>query len=216
MTKKPKKWNVKVPKVITKPQQRVLLAVIVVVSAGVLMLAVIAIIVMPYVNPASQRGVGANGFRAFQEHGTTINVDQVVSKDLVKEHLANKAKSVGDVEVSQVFNFDGSRTQTATYPFVRADGAKASVYVDLMLFKNQATMNDAKVTNVTMKAGTIKGNPVYYMHAQTFSSDREYRLMVIKGLKVYKFAVVQPYRKITISEVSSLALLKKLAEDAKF
>lgn len=203
------------PKVVSKGQRRLLLSVIIVLSVAILVLTFIAIIAMPYVNPASQRGVGANGFRAFQENASTINVDKIVSKDLVKEHLGAKAKSVDDVEVSRVFNLDGSRTQTATYPFVRPDGTKASVYVDVMFFKNQATLDDAKVTTSTMKAGMIAGNPAYYMHAQTFSSDREYRLMVVKGLKVYKFAMVQPYRKITISEVSSLALLKKLAEDAK-
>lgn len=194
----------------------VVLPIMLIIAGGAVVLAVIAIIVMPIVNPGSQRGVGADGFQAYQETGTTLGVDRIVTKDQVVKQLGDKAKSVSEVTASNVFNLNGNRTQTATYNFVRTDGASSSVYIDMMFFKNQNEQDGAKITTATMKAGQINGHDAYYMHAQTIGNDREYRLMVVNGLKVYKFAFVQPRSKLTISEVSALAVLKKLALEAKY
>ena len=185
------------------------------VAIGAVVLAVLSILAMPKSNPGEQRGVGANGFRAYEEKGTTLGMNDTVSKDDVVWALGKKAKSVGDPQTSNVFNLDGNRGQTLTFDLVRADGGKASLYVDLMLFKNVHEFNQAKVLASTVKeAGKIGGHPGYYMVAQTLGSDREYRLMVVNGLKVYKFVLVQPYRSITINEVGALASLKKLAGKA--
>ncbi|MDB5177177.1 MAG: hypothetical protein JWN75_845 [Candidatus Saccharibacteria bacterium] len=202
-------------KTLSRRTRLVILPIFALIAVGALVLAVITIMVMPRVDQASQRGVGANGFRAYPEDGTTLNIDKVTSKNEVITSLGNKAKSVDDVSVSKVFNFDGNRGQTATFNFIRADGARSSVYVDMMLFKNVATMNDANILDGTGKAGTIQGHPAYYMHAQTIGSDREYRLLVVNGLKAYKFVVVQPVKSITISEVGALATARKIAAEAK-
>lgn len=198
------------------PKARLALLVILSLIGGVaIVIAVISIIIVPIVNPGSQRGIGANGFQAFVEDGGSLNVVNIVSKNDVAEALGNKAKSVSDVEVSKIFNIDGTRGQTATYNFVRANGLKASLYVDLMHFADLRTYESAGITANTKDAGKVNGNQAYYMHAMTFGSEREYRLMVVKGLKVYKFVISQPYRTISINEVSALATLRKLAEKAQ-
>jgi hypothetical protein len=213
MAKKTKKRSKNISR---RGLQKKLLPLLIVVSAGVVILTVLAIIAMPIVNPGSQRGVGANGFQAFVEKNTTLHVDSVVDKSDVVKELGSKAKSVSDVDTTAVFNLNGSRTQTATYNFVRTDDVNASIYVDLMFFKNQASVDDANVTAGTMDAGKIQGLPAYYLRAVTLGSGREYRLMVVKGLKVYKFVMVQPVRNVTISEAAALATLKKLATNADF
>jgi hypothetical protein len=201
-------------KALSRRTRLVVLPLFAVIAVGAIVIAVITIIVMPRVNQGSQNGVGANGFRAYQEENSTLGIDKVVDKSEVAASLGSKAKSVGDVDISKVFNYDGNRGQTATFEFVRSDGNTSSLYVDVMLFKNVTTMNNANILAGTAKAGTIQGHPVYYMHAQTLSSDREYRLLIANGLKAYRFVVVQPYRNITISEVSALAVLRKLADKA--
>ncbi len=202
---------------ISPRMKAVILPIMLVVAGGAIVLAVLAIIIMPVINPGSQRGVGADGFQAYQETGTTLGVDRIVSRDQVVTQLGNKAKSVGsNVDISKVFNLNGNRTQTATYDFVRADGVNASIYVDMMFFKNQNDKDGANITTATMKTTQINGHEAYYMHAQTVGTDREYRLMVVNGLKVYKFALVQPRSNLTISEVSALAVLKKLALEASY
>ena len=185
------------------------------IGGGAIVIAIISIVLVPLVNPGSQKGVGADGFLAFVENGGTLSVVNAVTKQEVVDTLGNKAKSVSDAEVSKIFNIDGTRGQTVTYNFVRANGLKASLYIDLMHFGNLKTFESAGVTASTGDAGKINGHQAYYMHAQTFGSEREYRLMVINGLKVYKFVISQPYRTISINEVSALATLKKLAAKAE-
>jgi hypothetical protein len=190
------------------------LPVLVAIGAGAIAIAILSIIVVPRINPGSQRGVGANGFQAFIEPEGDLGMGSVVSKQDVEEVLGKNAKKVNDVEVTKVFNLNGNRGQTATYKFTRTDGLKVSLYVDVMAFKNVPELEAANVTEGTVDAGMVNGHHAYYMHAQTLGSDREYRVLVVNGLKVYKFVIVQPYRYITISEVTSAAALKKLAAKA--
>ena len=201
---------------LSRQKRAAILSAMIVVGAIVVILAIIAIIVTPKVNPGAQRGVGASGFQAFTEENSDLGMGTIVSKEDVAAALGDKAKVVSKVEVSKVINIDGSRGQTATYNFVRSDGARSNIYIDLMIFKNQPTFDSANVTMNTIKGGTINGLQVYYLHAQTLGSEREYRLMVTKGINVYKFVFVQPLRNITISEVAALATLKKLAAKVEF
>jgi len=188
-----------------------LLPVMAMVAIGAIVLAIVAIIAIPAYD-ARQQGVGANGFRAYEEVGTDLGVGEVVSKKVVEEKLSDKALAVDNAQVTNVFNWNGNRGQTATYDFVRSDGAAASVYIDLLQFRDTATMESQNIYKATKSAGTINGHPAYFMHAQTLGMDREYRLMVVDGLKVYKFVMTQPNRNITISEVSALAVLKQIAD----
>ena len=198
-----------------KKHKPLVLGIFAVIGVGMIVLVVLTIVAMPKINPGSQYGVGANGFRAYEEKDTSLGVDKVVSKEEVVQVLGGKAKSVSDADVSNVFNFNGDRGQTATYDFVRSDGVKATLYVDMMLFKNIPSMNNAHILTGTGDAGKVNGHPAYYMHAQTIGSQREYRLLVVNGLKAYKFVITQPYRNITINEVAALAALKKLAQKAE-
>ncbi len=186
-----------------------------IIAIGAVVLAVLSVIMVPKVEPGRQYGVGAGGFRAYEERDTTLGIDKVVSKDQVVDTLGKKAKSVDDMQVSNVFNLNDNRGQTLTYDFVRSDGVKSSLYVDVMLFKNTNALNEANIYTATAKAGAVNGHPARYMHAQTLGSEREYRLMVVNGLKVYKFVIVQPLQSITISEVAAVAALKTLANKAK-
>lgn len=194
------------------PKQRVLvLPVIVAVGAAVVVLAIIAIIATPVANRGAQRGVAANGFIAFKEEGTDIGVGKVFSKNDVASVLGDHAKSIADADVSAVFNYNGTRGQTLTYDFTRFDGYGASVYVDLKEFKNQSVLDESHIYNSTLKTDPVGDHPAYYMHAQTLGTLREYSLMVVDNLKVYRFALSQPSDRIAISEVSALAALKRLA-----
>jgi len=201
---------------LSRRKRAAILTAMIVVGAVAVVLAIVAIIVTPKVNPGAQRGVGATGFQAYAEDNSDLGMAKIVSKENVAAVLGDKAKVISNVDVSKVINVDGNRGQTATYNFVRSDGARANIYIDLMIFKNQTTFDAANVTNNTIKGGTINGLQAYYLHAQTLGSEREYRLMVIKGTNVYKFVFVQPYRNITVSEVAALATLKKLAAKVEF
>ncbi len=178
------------------------------------MLAVMSILASPKTN-TSERGVGANGFHAFVDEGADLGIGEVVSKDDVKAALGDKAKSVSEPKVSKVFNMNGDRSQTVSFDFVRADGKKAELYVDVMQFKDTSSMNSARIYAQTAKAGPVNGHEAYYMHAHTFGSMREYRLMAVNDLKAYKFVIGQTSSDITISEVSAVAALLRLAKEAK-
>lgn len=210
-----KKKSKQSSKVISRRTRLIILPIFGVIAIGTAILVVITIIVMPRADSNDQRGVGADGFRAFLEKDGDIGVARAVTKSEVVAALGNKAKSVSDVDVTKVINIGGNRGQTATYPFVRTDNTKVNLYIDVMMFKNITSLEDANVYRATLDAGKINGRQAYYLHAQTIGSDREYRLMIVNGLKVYKFVMVQPYRSITINEVAALAVLKRLAAKAE-
>lgn len=212
--KKKQRKDFKLP-VLSKRARLVVLPIMILIAAGVIVFTILAIVVMPLVNPGTQRGVGADGFKAYEESGTSVGAGNVITKEQVVAELGDRAKSVDDADVSNVFNLNGIRRQQATYDFVRADGAKANLYVDVTLFNNTASMRSANVLEATADAGKIQGHPAYYMRAFTFGSDREYRLLVVNGLKAYVFAISQPVRDIEIREVSALAVLKRLAAKAE-
>lgn len=198
-----------------KKAQLVVLPLMALVAIGAVVLAIVAIIAIPSVYDVKKQGVGAYGFKAFVEEGTDLGAGEVVSKKTVVNELGDKALKVEDVKVSGVFNLDGNRGQTATYDFLRADGTQSSVYVDIMLFKNTSAMDGAHILSGTSKAGTVQGHPTYFMLAQTVGKDREYRMMIVNGLKVYKFVMTQPSQNITIPEVAAIASLKRMAEKAE-
>lgn len=210
-----KKKTSKTPKPLSRKARMIVVPILVVVGVGAMILAVLSVIVLPRIDQGSQRGVGADGFRAYTEEDGDLGIGNVVTKAAVVTALGSKATAVSDPTVSKVFNLNGSRSQTVTYEFTRADGKTAHLYVDLMFFKNAATRDSASIYASTQKTNTIGGHPAYYMHAQTLADEREYRLMVVNDLKVYKFVVAQPSGSITINEVAALASLKKLAATAK-
>jgi hypothetical protein len=213
---KTKKTHKKAFQGLSKRTRLFVLPLMIFISLGAIILAVLTILVMPRVNPGAQRGVGADGFQAYVEAQSDMGIGNVVDKAVVTKALSGEAKSVDDVQVSKVMNLNGTRGQTATFPFTRMDGAQASVYVDLMFFKNQETLDTANITAATIKINAIHGHPAYLMHAQTIGSDREYRLMVVNGLQAYKFVMTQPVGDIKINEVTALAIMQKIAESAKF
>ena len=202
-------------KPLTDKQKAVVLPAMFIISGIAVIIAIFAIIVMPSLNHGARRGVAANGFSAYEEQGTTLGVDKTVTKDDVVAALGNKAKSVSDAKTTNVFNYGGDRSQTVSFDFVRADGKKASLYVDLTQFKSSTSRDNQHIFAETALARIINGNSTYYMHAQTLGSVREYRLLVAKDLNAYKFVIDQPARNITISEVSAAASLMKLIEKAK-
>lgn len=202
-------------KPLTAKQKAVVLPAMFIICSIVVIIAIFAIIVMPSINNNSRRGVAANGFSAYEETGTDLGISKAVTKDNVIAALGDKAKSVKDANTTNVFNYNGDRSQTVSFDFTRADGQKASLYIDLTQFKSSASMDSQHILAETSLARIINGHSAYYMHAQTLGSVREYRLLVINDLKAYKFVIDQPINNITINEVSAVAALIKLAEKAQ-
>jgi len=213
MSDKPRKHAKKTFKELDPRVRFIIIPVIALIAAGAIIFAIITIVNIPKPEGA-QRGVGANGFRAYEEKDGNLGIASVTTRDAVAKALDAKAKSVKDASISTVFNINGDRGQTVTYDFTKPNGKNASIYIDLMVFKSTLSLDDAKIYTATAKTDPIKNLPAYYMHAQTIGSDREYRLMIVNGVKVYKFVLTQPLREITINEVSALATLKKLAADS--
>lgn len=195
--------------------RKLLLPVFVLLGIGVIVLTVFSIILMPKENPGSQYGVGADGFSAYVEKEGDLGVGSVVDKSQVVTALGDKAKSVDNAQISQVFNLNGNRSQTLTYPFTRTDGVKANLFIDMRLYKNLKALEDDHIYVATAKAGTVGGYPAHYKLAQTIDGDREYHMIVVNGLRAYRFVVAQPAKSITINEVPALAVLKRLALEAK-
>lgn len=213
MAKRSKKKQSKA--LIGRKLQLTLLPLFVAIGAGMIILVVLSVITLPKGNPGATRGVGADGFRAYTEEKTDLGVRSVMTKSDVTTALGGKAKSIGEAQVSKVFNFNGDRSQTLTFPFVRSDGVGADIYVDLKLYKNTQSLDDDHIYNLTAKAGSVKGYQAYYRVAQTIGKEREYHIMVVNGLRVYRFVVSQPATNVTISEIDAAALLKSLAAESK-
>lgn len=201
---------------LSKRTRRVILPIFLVIGAGVVALTALSIIILlPKSEEGAQYGVGADGFRAYVEENGNLGVGSIATKAQVTAALGDKAKSVGDPEVSKVFNMNGDRGQTATYPFVRADGANAHVHIDLRLYKNVESLEKDNIYVATQKTSAVNGHPAYFKLAQTLDNAREYHMIVVNGLKVYRFVFAQPAKKVTVTEVAALATLKRLALELK-
>ena len=186
------------------------------VGAGAVVVTGLSIVVLLNANDKRvQNGVGADGFRAYVEDKGNIDAGALMTKDQVVAILGSKAASVGEASVGKVFNMNGDRSQALTYSFTRTDGMTSSVYVDKKIYKSADSMRNDNIYGATMSAGTINNLPAYYRLALTIGSDREYSVMAVNGLTVYRFVMAQPERKITISEIDADALLLKLAAKAQ-
>lgn len=202
--------HTKFSRFLKKRTKYIALPVMALIAISVIVLAFVAIMVMPSVRDA-HRGIGADGFHAGIERGADLGVGKLVSKQDIVDTLGGKAESVGSADISKVFNLNGIRGQTLTYDFEGSDGIKNSLYIDKKEFDSTSTLNSANILANTTSAGKVGEFNAYFMHAVTFGSDREYYLLATKDLKAYLFALVQPSRHITISEVSAVAVLKRLA-----
>lgn len=169
---------------------------------------------MPSRSQGSKAGVGANGFSVYEMKGVDLGIANVVNRATVIEELGTAASSVDRVEKSGAVNFNGNRGQTATYPFTLAGGGKATLYVDVMVYKNQAAYERDDVFAGTADLGTVDDLPVRAMHAATIGKEREYAILVTKDLKSYKFAITQPNDGVKIDEVAAHAILKRVADRA--
>lgn len=219
MSKKPAHSD-NIPKtpVITNEKARfAVLVLFSLISIGAISLSIWSIVTsMNNQKPGQQYGVGADGFRAFVDDKATLNVNKVVKKDQVDSVLKGLAKSVSDAKVDKVFNLNGNQGQTVTYSFVRTDGVKSSLYIDKRQYKDKKALDNDYIYDGTMKSGTAKGHPIHFRMALTIGADREYSLMVVNGLTVYRFVIAQPLDNISITEVTALVALKKLAQQATY
>ena len=191
--------------------QAAALPILLIMCTAVVIAVVLSVLNTPKAAETSLYGVGADGFQAYVETGTDIGAQSIASKALVTSALGNKAKSVADAQISQVFNFNGNRSQAATYSFVRADRAKSTLYIDKKIYKNTQAIDNDYIYIATAKAGTVNGHPAYYRAAQTIGGNREYHIMIVNGLTAYRFVIAQPASNVTISEIDADAMLKKLA-----
>lgn len=191
------------------------LAAFTLVSIGAISLSVWTIVTsMDDSKPGQQYGVGADGFRAYIDNKVNLDVDKVVTKKQVESVLKNLAKSVDNGKIVAAFNLNGNLGQTVTFPFVRNDGIKSSLYIDKRVYKDQKALDNDHIYDLTMKSGTAKGYTIYFRAAQTISNDREYSLMVVNGTTAYRFVIAQPLDNISITEVTALVALKNLAQQS--
>lgn len=188
-----------------------------VILLGLIAFAALVMIIrgFPDRGPGAEIGVGADGFSVYEVEGADLGIVNVVKKPVVEAELAKLVKQVDDVEKSGVVSYNGNKGQTATYYVMTNDGNLGSFYVDVMEYKSQEAYDEADVFGNTADAGKVQNLPARYMKAATIANEREYALLVSKGTKSYKFALTQPFQKITINEVTAQAALKRIAEKAE-
>lgn len=197
-------------KKITTAQKMLIIPAMVIVGTGAVVWSVWTVL-----NRASTENTNnVAGTNAFIEEDADLGVAKVITKQDVADALGKRAKSVKDVDVSKVFNYNGNRGQTATYVFTRDDGIESSIYVDTMQFKSKAELKGARIYTSTGDAGKINNHPAYYLVAQTLGAIREYRLMIVDDLKIYKFVMEQPVSNISIGETTAVAALLRVARKA--
>lgn len=166
-------------------------------------------------SPGAESGVGADGFRAFAENDGDIGIGSAISKDQVISALGGNAKSVGNAQISKVFNLNGIRRQQVTFDFKLSSNATAELYVDKIMYTSEQALKKDGVYEATISAGTINDSPIYFRRALTLGKYREYSIMLVKDSTVYRFVIAQPNNSIIISEIDASAILKKVALSTK-
>lgn len=187
-------------------------------GCGVVVLGILAYVMItaPNFGSKSQQGVGADGYNVKVLKGQDLNVANVVGKPLVQKELSTAiAGQIGNVNKTDVLNMNGNLGQTATYYFkAKGTDVVCNFYTDVMVYKSQAAYDSDDVFIGTGDAGKVGDLDARYMPAVTIGKDREYALLVTKGLKSYKFAILQPVKSIQIEERVAQEALKKIAAQA--
>jgi hypothetical protein len=191
--------------------KKIVILLMAVVALGVL---VVIINGFPLKNQGSKYGVGADGYSVYEVKGADLGIAKVVDKSSVESAFGSLVKSVDDVDTSGVISLNGNKGQTATYYIQTKAGTQGSFYVDVMEYKSQKAYDADNIFADTADAGKVNGLAARTMPAFTIANEREYALLVTKGLKSYKFALTQPYKNVTIDEVTAQTILKKIAAKA--
>lgn len=189
---------------------------IVVVLMAAVALGVLVIIIngFPLKNQGAQYGVGADGYSVYEVKGADLGIANVVKKSTVESEFGDLLKSVSDVDASGVISLNGNKGQTGTFYVETKAGTRGSFYVDLMEYKSKKAYESDDIFAGTADAGKVNDLEARTMPAITIANEREYALLVTKGLKSYKFALTQPFKNVTIDEVAAQTILKKIADKA--
>lgn len=185
---------------------------VIVIGVFALIIIIGLVIYFPLKNPGSKTGVGADGYTVFEIKGADLGAGNIIKREAVQEQLGNLAKSVDDTDVSGVISLNGVKGQTATFYIETKAGTKGSVYIDKWEYKNKRALDADNLFAGTGDAGKVGDLPIAYLHAVTVANEREYALIMTKGVKSYKFALTQPFNNITIDEVTAHKALKRIAE----
>lgn len=189
--------------------------VIILMAAVALGVLVVVINGFPLKNQGAKYGVGADGYSVYEIKGADLGIANVVKKSTVESEFGSQLKSVDDVDASGVISLNGNKGQTATFYIETKAGTHGSFYVDLMEYKSDKAYKADDIFAGTADAGKVNGLEARTMPAITIANEREYALLVTKGLKSYKFALTQPFKKVTIDEVTAQTILKKIASKAE-
>lgn len=201
-----KKKTSKKTRKISPKSQRIVLGGTIVAALGVL---AVMVLVLP-TRDSQPVGVGADGFSAFVDRGKDLGVTNIASKETVDRALGNNAKSVENVEKSDVFNLNGALGQTATYPITLPDDSKGTVTIDQWNYNSKDAFDQANVFKGTGVAGTIDGREVRYVPAISLGGERTYTLLTTEGTTVYRFIMTQPSDNIQIREFKAQDILKAI------
>lgn len=201
-----KRKTSKKQKKLSQKSQRLILVAVIIASLGVL----VGMTLLLPGRDSQPGGVGADGFSAYVDKNKDLGVKNVVSKKIVDSALGNAVKTVGDVEVTKVFNLNGTLGQTATFPVTYPDDSQGTMMVDQWNYQSETALQEAGVTKGTGAAGTINGTAVRYLPAITMGGERSYTLQVTKGAKLYQFIITQPSGSTQIKEYKAQDVLKAI------
>lgn len=198
-----------------KLQQARLIVSILVLTIGAVVASTLLIgAVQKTTKPGEQKGVGADGFRVTVDEKGNLDVLSIATKNNVIAALGNYSKTVKEPEMSKLLDLNGTLRQQVTFPFTTPDGSAASLYIDKIIYENIKKLEADNIYGATLQAKKVKNFPTYIRAAQTIGTDREYSLMVVNGLTVYRFVISQPLNKVTITEPGALDVLSKLAGES--
>ena len=188
----------------------------VLIGSGALTLAAVLILRLPaFDSSGTGYGVSSGGYTIRVEGKSDIGVAKVATKDDVTRALGANAQSVNDPQLGSAVNFNSSRGQTLTYDFTDKNGHRAHIYVDMTIFDNQSALNALNISSGTTKAQAINGHAAYYMQPWTLGSEHQDRLLVVNGLKMYKFIMSQSSENLSMDSVAARATLIRLAQKAQ-
>ena len=91
MSDKPRKYAKKTFKELDPRVRFIIIPVIALIAAGAIIFAIITIVNIPKPEGA-QRGVGANGFRAYEEKDGNLGIASVTTRDAVAKALDAKGR----------------------------------------------------------------------------------------------------------------------------
>jgi hypothetical protein len=169
----------------------------------------------PAMSSAQTPSVAHDGRTILASPGTTSC--QVISPDLIRQHLGTRAADLQAEQSSGVQDSEGVKKESCIYPFDERGLTTNAVVVEVTTYPTAAALAAADPFQLMTAPEDVGGlGDQAKLAVNSLSETNEFVLTVVNGIRVTRLLIAVPASAANWDKSTGRDLLKSLARDAKF